>query len=59
MNIVSKIERKFGKYSIRNLTLYLIIGYGIGYLLLIFQPKTAELKTVTHAECPILFTEFK
>lgn len=49
MNIVSKIERKFGKYSIRNLTLYLIIGYGIGYLLLIFQPKILFMLTLDPA----------
>ncbi|MDD6405162.1 MAG: hypothetical protein PUG00_05105 [Clostridiales bacterium] len=49
MNIVSKIERKFGKYSIRNLTLYLIIGYGIGYLLLTFQPKILFMLTLDPA----------
>ena len=49
MNIVSKIERKIGKYSIRNLTLYLIIGYGIGYLLLIFQPKILFMLTLDPA----------
>ncbi len=46
MNIISKIERKFGRYSIRNLTLYLIIGYGIGYLLLMFQPKLLLMLTL-------------
>ena len=45
MNIISKIEKKFGRYSIRNLTLYLIIGYGIGYLLFMFQPKTVHVDT--------------
>lgn len=28
----SKLERKFGKYAIPNITLYLIIGYIIGYI---------------------------
>ena len=30
----SKIEKKLGKYAIPNLTLYLLIGYVIGYLIL-------------------------
>lgn len=31
MNWLSKLERKFGRYAIHNLTLYLIGGYIIGY----------------------------
>ena len=34
-----KLERKFGKYAIRNLPLYLIICYGFGYLMNIFKPE--------------------
>ena len=49
MNIISKIEKKFGRYSIRNLTLYLIIGYGIGYLLFMFQPKILFMLTLDPA----------
>ncbi len=33
MNWLSKLERKFGKYAIPNLTLYLIICYAFGYLI--------------------------
>lgn len=33
MNFMNKLEKKFGKYAISNLTLYLIIGYAIGYVL--------------------------
>ena len=61
MNIISKIEKKFGRYSIRNLTLYLIIGYGIGYLLFMFQPKilfmlTLDPAAVMHGQVCRLFT---
>ena len=34
-----KMERKFGKYAIRNLPLYLVICYGFGYLMNIFKPE--------------------
>lgn len=33
MNFLNKMERKFGRYSIRNLTKYLILCYVIGYVL--------------------------
>lgn len=31
--ILNRLERKFGKYAVRNLTLYIIIAYVIGYIL--------------------------
>lgn len=31
--MLDKLEKKFGKYAINNLMVYLLIGYGIGYLL--------------------------
>ena len=45
MNIISKIEKKFGRYSIRNLTLYLIIGYGIGYVVHVPAKDTVHVDT--------------
>ena len=39
MSGLSKLERKFGRFAIKNLTLYLIIGYIIGYLLEMFAPN--------------------
>lgn len=33
MKLIDKLERKFGRYAIHNLSLYIIICYGIGYLL--------------------------
>lgn len=38
MNFLNKLERKIGKYAIQNLSLYLIIGYVIGYALKILSP---------------------
>ncbi|MBR4581054.1 MAG: hypothetical protein IKO32_07460 [Lachnospiraceae bacterium] len=38
-NWLAKLERKFGKYAIRNLPLYLVICYGFGYLMNIFKPE--------------------
>lgn len=33
MKLLNKMERKFGRYAIRNLTLYIIVTYIIGYVL--------------------------
>lgn len=38
MSWLSKMEYKYGKYAIRNLTLYLIICYAFGYLIEIVNP---------------------
>ena len=38
-HFLAKLERKFGKYAIRNLPLYLIICYGFGYLMNLFKPE--------------------
>lgn len=43
---MSKFERKFGKYAIRNLSLILIICYGIGYLLQILAPTVINYLTL-------------
>ena len=40
MNFLHKMERKFGKYAIHHLTLYIIITYVTGYLLAIMQSVT-------------------
>ena len=36
MKIINKLERKFGRYAIPNLTTYIIVGYIIGYVLHFF-----------------------
>lgn len=38
MNFLIKMERKFGKYAISNLSLYLILCYGCGYLMNAINP---------------------
>lgn len=39
MKFLNKLERKIGKYAIPNLINYLLIGYGIGYVLQLFNPN--------------------
>lgn len=39
MNFLNKMERKFGRYAIRHLTLYIIIIYIVGYLLQRLMPN--------------------
>lgn len=43
MEFINKMERKFRKYVIRNLTFYLIAGYILGYLLDLFMPEAIQL----------------
>lgn len=38
-NWLDKTERRFGRYAIRNLTMYLLAGYAIGYLLSFTMPQ--------------------
>lgn len=38
MNFLNKMERKFGKYAIRNLPLIIVICFAIGYFLVSFAP---------------------
>ncbi len=39
MNWLDKLERKFGRYAIPNLMYYIIILYGIGFVLDLFNPE--------------------
>ena len=34
-SLLNKMEKRFGKYAIHNLSLYIIIGYVIGYILML------------------------
>lgn len=43
--MINKLERKFGKYAISNLSLYLVMGYAIGYILSIFTPSLYSVLT--------------
>lgn len=46
MNILDKLERKFGKYAIPNLPLYIVICYAFGYLMNTFKPDWIYLVTL-------------
>lgn len=39
-DLLNKLEKKFGKYAINNLIVYLLVGYAIGYLLKFGQDFT-------------------
>lgn len=39
MNFMTRLERKYGKYAIPNLSLYIIICYVIGYVISLFNSK--------------------
>ena len=43
MNFMNRLERKFGKYGIPNLTMYIIIGYVIGYILRLINPAVLNM----------------
>ena len=46
MNFLNKMERKFGKYAIPNLSLYLIMGYILGYLLEFISPAVLDFSDI-------------
>ncbi len=39
MNWIDKLEKKFGRYAIRNLMYYIIILYALGYIIHTFAPE--------------------
>lgn len=39
MKFIDKLQRKFGRYAIPNLTMYIIILYVAGYVIQLFQPS--------------------
>mgnify|MGYP000417663458 CR=1 FL=1 len=43
------MERRFGRYAIRNLTMYLLAGYAIGYLLSFTMPQLLNYFTLEPA----------
>ena len=50
MKFIDKLERKFGRFGVPNLTVYIIGCYVLGYFLAMFAPGVFE-----HAEfliCP-------
>lgn len=49
MKLFAKLERKFGRYAISNLTLYIIIAYVIGYVLTVLAPDVLGYLTLEPA----------
>ena len=35
MDLLTRLERKFGRYAIPNLSLYIVVTYAAGYLLML------------------------
>ena len=38
MNFLNKMERRFGRYALTNLSLYIVLTYAAGYLLYMIIP---------------------
>ena len=49
MNWIDKLERKFGRFGVENLTMYVIICYVVGYFLAYFNPSLLSLLTLEPA----------
>lgn len=50
MDFMTKLERKFGKFAIPNLTVILIAGFAVGYLIEIFASGALELIALNPAK---------
>lgn len=46
MNTLRKLERKFGKFAIQNLTLYIVVGIIAGYAIMLFFPNLSTYFTL-------------
>lgn len=49
MKFIDRLERKFGKYGIPNLTMYIVICYVVGYFLIYFNSDVLALMTLEPA----------
>ena len=47
MSIIDKLERKFGRYAIKNLIYYILGGYAVGYILAIFDDALGLYQYIT------------
>lgn len=61
MNLLNKLERKLGRYAIPNLSLYLILCYGCGYLISLINSSFLNYLTlnpylILHGQVWRLFT---
>lgn len=49
MNWIDKLERKFGRFGVENLTMYVIICYVVGYFLAYFNPSLLSMLSLEPA----------
>ena len=49
MKFIDKLERKFGRFGVENLTMYVIICYVVGYFLAYFNPSLLSLLSLEPA----------
>ena len=49
MNWIDKLERKFGRFGVENLTMYVIICYVVGYFLAYFNPRLLSMLSLEPA----------
>ena len=50
MNWMDKLERKFGRFGIENLTVYVIICYVVGYVLMYLNPSLLNMMSLDVAK---------
>lgn len=46
MNFLTKLERKFGRYALDNLSLYIVMTYAAGYLMYMINPNILQYITL-------------
>ena len=46
MNWIDKLERKYGRFGIQNLTMYVIICYVVGYVLVYINPSLLSMMSL-------------
>lgn len=49
MNFLNKMERKFGRYALTNLSMYIVLTYAAGYLLYMVTPQVLNYMTLEPA----------
>lgn len=50
MNWIDKLERKFGRFGVENLTMYVIICYVVGYFLTYLNPNLMDMMSLDVAK---------
>ena len=49
MKLIDRLERKFGRFGISNLTMYIVICYVLGYMLMYIKPELLEVMSLEPA----------